>query len=94
MLLVGHEPANPPTSLPDGIVAFDYAPFSVLFPRAAAIVHQGGVGTTGQAMRSGRPMLVMPYAHDQAGNASECGDWASLEPSLETDTTPIEPYMS
>src|ERR1019366_7653591 len=51
------------------IVAFDYAPYSELFPRAAAIVHQGGVGTTAQAMRSGRPMLVMPYSHDQPDNA-------------------------
>ena len=69
VLLVGQEPSNRPTSLPEGIVAFDYSPFSELFLRAAAIVHQGGVGTTGQAMRSGRPMLVMPYAHDQPDNA-------------------------
>jgi rhamnosyltransferase subunit B len=69
VLLVGKDPRNRPTSLPDGIVAFDYAPFSELFQRAAAIVHQGGVGTTAQAMRSGRPMLVMPYAHDQFDNA-------------------------
>jgi rhamnosyltransferase subunit B len=69
VLLVGKDPRNRRASLPDGIVAFDYAPFSELFPRAAAIVHQGGVGTTAQAMRSGRPMLVMPYAHDQPDNA-------------------------
>lgn len=69
VLLVGHAAANWPTALPEGIVAFAYAPFSALFPRAAAIVHQGGIGTTAQAMRSGRPMLVMPYAHDQLDNA-------------------------
>ncbi len=69
VLLVGKDPRNRPATLPDGIVAFDYAPFSELFPRAAAIVHQGGIGTTAQAMRSGRPMLVMPYAHDQPDNA-------------------------
>jgi UDP:flavonoid glycosyltransferase YjiC (YdhE family) len=50
-------------------VAFAYAPYSELFPRAVAIVHQGGIGTTAQAMRSGRPLLVMPYAHDQPDNA-------------------------
>jgi UDP:flavonoid glycosyltransferase YjiC (YdhE family) len=55
--------------LPKGVVAFDYAPFSLLFPRAAAIVHHGGIGTTGQAMRSGRPSLVMPCAWDQPDNA-------------------------
>src|SRR5262249_9517731 len=69
VLLVGKNPRNRPASLPDGVVAFAYAPFSELFPRAAAIVHQGGVGATAQAMRSGRPRLVMPYAHDQPDNA-------------------------
>ncbi|HEV8059252.1 MAG TPA: nucleotide disphospho-sugar-binding domain-containing protein [Gemmataceae bacterium] len=69
VLLVGRDTQNRPRELPDGVAAFDYAPFSELFPRAAAIVHQGGIGTTAQAMRSGRPMLVMPYAHDQPDNA-------------------------
>ncbi len=69
VLLIGDDPRNRPSSLPDGIAAFKYAPFSALFPRAEAIVHQGGVGTTGQALRSGRPMLVMPYAFDQPDNA-------------------------
>lgn len=69
ILLVGKEPANTPAALPSTILAVGYAPFSLLFPRSAAIVHQGGVGTTGQAMRSGKPMLVMPYAVDQPDNA-------------------------
>ena len=70
VLLVGRDLPNRPKALPDGVVAFDYAPYSELFPRAAAVVHQGGVGTTGQALRAGRPMLVMPYAHDQPDNAA------------------------
>jgi rhamnosyltransferase subunit B len=69
VLMTGSDPRNRPTSLPDGAIACDYAPFTALFPRAAAIVHQGGVGTTGQAMRAGKPMLVMPYSHDQPDNA-------------------------
>jgi UDP:flavonoid glycosyltransferase YjiC (YdhE family) len=69
VLLVGSDPANRPPNLPEGVAAFDYAPFSKLFPRAAAVVHQGGVGTTGEAMRAGKPMLVMPYAIDQPDNA-------------------------
>jgi rhamnosyltransferase subunit B len=48
---------------------FDYAPFSRLFPAADVIVHQGGSGTTGQAMRAGRPMVIVPYGHDQPDNA-------------------------
>ena len=69
MLLVGRDTGNRPASLPEGVIAVEYAPFAALFPRAAAVVHQGGVGTTGQAMRAGRPMLVMPFAHDQPDNA-------------------------
>ncbi len=70
VLLVGKNPKNhPPRPLPEGVAAFDYAPFSALLPQAAAVVHQGGIGTMGQALRSGRPMLVIPFAHDQPDNA-------------------------
>jgi UDP:flavonoid glycosyltransferase YjiC (YdhE family) len=69
VLLVGRDPRNHPATLPDGVAVFDYAPYSALFQRAAAIVHQGGIGTTAEAMRAGRPMIVMPYAHDQPDNA-------------------------
>jgi UDP:flavonoid glycosyltransferase YjiC (YdhE family) len=33
------------------------------------VVHQGGVGTTAQCLRAGKPMLIMPYSHDQPDNA-------------------------
>jgi UDP:flavonoid glycosyltransferase YjiC (YdhE family) len=69
VLVLGKNARNRPARLPDGVVACDYAPFSELFPRAAVVVHHGGIGTTGLAMRSGRPMLVVPYAHDQPDNA-------------------------
>lgn len=69
VLLIG-DPINMPAEpLPDGIVAFEYAPYGQILPRAAAIVHQGGVGTTGQALRAGAPMLVVPFNHDQPDNA-------------------------
>jgi UDP:flavonoid glycosyltransferase YjiC (YdhE family) len=51
-----------------GILAVHYAPYSQIFPHAAVIVHQGGSGTTGQAMRAGRPMLFVPYGWDQPDN--------------------------
>jgi len=47
----------------------EYAPYSALFSRAAMVVHQGGVGTTAQCLRAGKPMLIMPYSHDQPDNA-------------------------
>jgi rhamnosyltransferase subunit B len=68
LLLLGRNP--PPPNLPASILAWDYLPYQRIFPHAAAIVHQGGVGTTAQALRSGRPMLVMPFAHDQFDNAA------------------------
>ncbi len=56
-------------SLPAGIRAFDYLPYSVVFPRAAAVIHQGGIGTLAQALAAGRPQLVVPLAFDQPDNA-------------------------
>jgi len=58
-----------PTPLPRELFAADYAPYSTVFPRSSCVVHQGGVGTTAQAMRAGVPQLVMPYAFDQPDNA-------------------------
>ncbi len=58
-----------PHGLPSSAMAVEYAPHSELFPRAAAVIHHGGIGTTSQAMRSGRPMLVVPFSHDQFDNA-------------------------
>jgi rhamnosyltransferase subunit B len=56
-------------TLPAGMLAVDHAPHSLLFPRAAAIVQQCGAGTLGQALRAGRPILAVPFAHDQPDNA-------------------------
>jgi UDP:flavonoid glycosyltransferase YjiC (YdhE family) len=70
VLLIGSDPRNRPTvSLPDSICVAEYAPYSAVFPRSALVVHQGGVGTTAQCLRAGKPMLIMPYSHDQPDNA-------------------------
>lgn len=63
---------EPPEGLTDEVVGFDYAPYSRIFPRAACVVHQGGVGTTGQVLRAGVPHVIMPYGHDQPDNAARC----------------------
>jgi rhamnosyltransferase subunit B len=68
VLLIGNNP--PPDNLAENIIAIDYAPYSQIFPHACAIVHQGGIGTTAQALRAGRPTLIMPYSHDQPDNAA------------------------
>jgi UDP:flavonoid glycosyltransferase YjiC (YdhE family) len=67
VLLLGDNP--PPAGLPDGVLACAYAPFSRLFPHAAAVVHQAGVGTCAQVLRAGAPALAVPFAFDQPDNA-------------------------
>jgi rhamnosyltransferase subunit B len=70
VLLIGSDARNRPRqTLPDSICVADYAPYSALFSRSALVVHQGGVGTTAQCLRAGKPMLIMPYSHDQPDNA-------------------------
>lgn len=69
MLLTGR-PEYAPRSLPSGVRAFNYAPFTETLPRGCATVHHGGIGTTAQAMRSGRPTVIVPFAHDQFDNAA------------------------
>jgi UDP:flavonoid glycosyltransferase YjiC (YdhE family) len=69
VLLVGRDPRNTPQApVPDTVFVTEYAPYSELLPRAAATVHQGGVGTTAQALRAGKPMIVVPFSHDQPDN--------------------------
>jgi UDP:flavonoid glycosyltransferase YjiC (YdhE family) len=69
VLLTGGFAQNRPDDIPRDVLVVDRAPHQLLFPRASAIVHQGGIGTLGQALRSGRPMLVVPHGHDQFDNA-------------------------
>ncbi|MGH7784702.1 MAG: glycosyltransferase, partial [Candidatus Binatia bacterium] len=71
VLLYGRDNA-PPNGLDENIVGYEYAPYSLVFPRSACVVHQGGVGTTGQVLRAGVPHLIMPYGHDQPDNAARC----------------------
>ena len=68
ILLTGKSPDDL-GALPAAIRAFPYLPYSEVFPRAAAIVHTGGIGTLAQALVSGRPQLVVPAAFDQPDNA-------------------------
>jgi rhamnosyltransferase subunit B len=94
VLLVGMDPQNqPPEPLPPGVLAVPYAPHRDLFPRASAIIHQGGIGTTSQALRAGRPMLVVPYAFDQPDNAARVtnlGVARTLFPKHYTATRAVE----
>jgi UDP:flavonoid glycosyltransferase YjiC (YdhE family) len=69
VMLIGTDPRNRlQTAVPESICVAEYAPYSELFNRSAMVVHQGGVGTTAQCLRAGKPMLIMPFSHDQPDN--------------------------
>lgn len=70
VLVSGKDPRNKLDHLPEGVMQAEYASYAALFPRALAIMHQGGVGTTAQALRAGRPQIIHPYSHDQPDNAA------------------------
>ncbi|HLX65134.1 MAG TPA: nucleotide disphospho-sugar-binding domain-containing protein [Planctomycetota bacterium] len=58
-----------PKKLPQNVAHFNYVPLTRLLPRAAAIIHHGGIGTTSQALRAGIPQVITPLSHDQPDNA-------------------------
>lgn len=62
--------ARLPQALPPELHCVEYAPHATLFPRAAAVVHHGGVGTSAEALFAGVPMLVVPHGFDQPDNAA------------------------
>jgi UDP:flavonoid glycosyltransferase YjiC (YdhE family) len=59
-----------PPALPPHARHVPYFPLGELLPRAAAIVHHGGIGTCAQALRAGTPQLIMPSLFDQLDNAA------------------------
>jgi rhamnosyltransferase subunit B len=75
VLLTGSDsPSLLPAPLPRDVLAVEFASHAALFPRASAIVLHGGIGTTGEALRAGRPMLFVPHSHDQPDNARRVGE--------------------
>jgi rhamnosyltransferase subunit B len=80
LLLTGRpEYAPPARDLPRGVAAFTYAPFSAVLHRGCVTVHHGGAGTTAQAMRAGRPALIIPFANDEFDNAEHARDLGVAE---------------
>ena len=51
--------------LPETVCMVGSLPHDWLFPRMAAVVHHGGVGTTAAGLRAGVPNIVTPYFGDQ-----------------------------
>lgn len=49
----------------DDVFSAESMPHEWLFPRVMAVVHHGGAGTTGAALRAGVPAIVVPFGVDQ-----------------------------
>jgi len=69
VILTPHRP-QVPERLPPGVLWLPYVPLRALLPRAAALVHHGGVGTTAEGLRAGVPQVIVPLAYDQFDNAA------------------------
>jgi rhamnosyltransferase subunit B len=71
VLLIGSDDAAtaPASSCPQPSAWPSTRPTPRCFRALRSIIHQGGVGTTAQCLRAGKPMLIMPYSHDQPDNA-------------------------
>lgn len=82
-ILLTQHPEQLPSELPQGIQHFAYLPFSEVLPRALALVHHGGIGTTAQAIAAGIPQVIRPMAHDQpdtAARVEKLGIGATISP--------------
>ncbi len=71
IFLVGNNPdhISDDMSEDEQICISGYESYPLLFPKCKAIVHQCGIGTTSQALYSGKPQILIPFAHDQPDNA-------------------------
>ena len=82
-IMLTQHPEQLPPELPQNIQHFAYLPFSKVLPRAVALVHHGGIGSTAQAIAAGIPQVIRPMAHDQpdtAARVEKLGIGVSLSP--------------
>jgi UDP:flavonoid glycosyltransferase YjiC (YdhE family) len=62
--------ADLPRELQSGDVLFEpFVPHGWLFPKAAAVVTHGGIGTVARALHAGCPLVIEPFASEQVFNA-------------------------
>ncbi|MFE4453985.1 glycosyltransferase [Streptomyces sp. NPDC056796] len=60
LVLVGGGPAT----VPEDVFRIDDVHYPWLLPRSSVVIHHGGCNTTGEALRSGRPQVVVPTFAD------------------------------
>lgn len=52
-------------NIPEDVFVVEAVPHDWLFPQMAAVVHHGGAGTTGAALRAGESSVICPFVADQ-----------------------------
>jgi UDP:flavonoid glycosyltransferase YjiC (YdhE family) len=57
-----------PQMLPAGVCHIPFVPHDRLLPRAAALIHHGGIGTAFRTLAAGIPQLIVPIFLDQPDN--------------------------
>lgn len=62
-IILGTEPRE--SASPDIYWHNKYIPYTWLFEKAGAVIHHGGAGTTGKALRAGIPSIILPFTSDQ-----------------------------
>ena len=84
-------------ALPQTVRHERYLPLRHLAPRATALVHHGGIGTSAEALRAGTPQLAIPLFFDQPDNAMRLralGVGDVLEPNALTPDSLAEKLQS
>ena len=80
LVLVGGPDGDPPADL--DVYRVPFVDYPWLFARAAAVLHHGGQGTVGHAVRAGIPQVAIPCFADQPV-------WAARIPALGIGPAPI-----
>lgn len=70
-------------NLPEHVHALAQAPHDRLFPLVSAVIHHGGAGTTGAALRAGKPMTICPFFGDQPFWARRMTEIGVAPPALD-----------
>lgn len=81
----------------EAVLFVDDVPHELLFPRTSAVVHHGGAGTTAQALRAGRPQVVLPFTMDQpffGRRVHEIGVGAQPVPTPEVSRTRLRAALT
>jgi rhamnosyltransferase subunit B len=68
-LFLSKHVGRPPIGLPETILVRDYVDHGALFPRARAVIHNGGIGVIARSISAAVPQVVVPLMYDQPDNA-------------------------